>query len=166
MASMTFLKGSCSFESCSFQAIYINSPFFWTQQEAGDSFHAQRFRPPTFTWAHTHTHTLSYTFVALWTVGSVVIYSPCCHKPSVSFNNFHNLSSSLLLFVSSSQLYGATPQATPSPPAFRPDCSTSTPGLSFWWMIWAMTSVVSDLKKKKKKRYVTVAGMEVGYQSY
>lgn len=99
----------------------------------------------SFTHMHRHTHS---PLLLLWRGGPVVIYSPCCHKPNVSCNNFHELSPSLLLFVDFSQLHRATPQPNPG---FRPDCSISTPVLSFYWVIWAMTSIVSGGKKKKKK---------------
>lgn len=163
MASVSFPKESCSFESCSFQAMYITLFFFFrTEQETGDHFHCSEFQAPNRQLqTHAQYHML---LLLLWTRGPVVIYSPCCHKPNVLFNNFHKLSPSLLLFVCSSQTYWATPQTTPTPPGFRPDCSGSTPTLSFWWMIWAMASVVS--REKKTNRYLTVAGTEIGYHSY
>lgn len=99
----------------------------------------------SFTHMHRHTHS---PLLLLWRGGPVVIYSPCCHKPNVSCNNFHELPPSLLLFVDFSQLHRATPQPNPSPPGFRPDFSISSQVLSFGWVIWAMTSIVLGGKEK------------------
>lgn len=108
----------------------------------------------SFTHMHRYTHSPLWL---LWRGGPVVIYSPCCHKPNVSCNNFHELSPSLLLFVDFSAAQSYPPAKSwlqtrlfnfhSSPVILLGDLSND-----FYCFGW-----------KKKS---TVPGMEVVYHSY
>lgn len=131
MASTAFLKESGWSESCAFQATYRQPHFFLSTAGDRRQFPCSRFQAPNR--HHLHTCTDTHTVPCGFYEEEGLLSSTA---PAVTSQMFPVITSMNCLppccFLSISQLHRATPQPNPG---FRPDCSISTPVLSFYWVI-------------------------------